>query len=190
MRQLSAGHWRPRRLPATPPPALLKPWLDEPGSLTKRLRALAGAQFNVQPLQQCWSSGWPDERQRLGLRSREQVWLREVLLCQATEPLVYARSLIPAATLRGPLQRLRRLGSAPLGALLFGRYPMVRGPIAIAWLNAQSRLAQRAAEAAGIEAQPMWARRSVFAVAKRELLVTEVFLPSLIQELSHGSARG
>lgn len=188
MSRPSAGNWRPRRLPASAPPAALKPWLDEPGSLTARLRDLAGAQFNVQPLEQRWSKAWPDERRRLLIRGREHAWLREVLLCQANEPLVYARSVIPAATLRGPLQRLRRLGATPLGTLLFGRYRIIRGPISVAWLNADSRLAQRAAQAAGLSTGSMWARRSVFAISGRELLVTEVFLPSLIRELNDGNA--
>jgi chorismate--pyruvate lyase len=152
------------------------------------LRDVAGTQFNVQPLEQRWSMAWPDERRRLLIRGREHAWLREVLLCQANEPLVYARSVIPAATLRGPLQRLRRLGATPLGTLLFGRYRIIRGPIGVAWLNADARLAQRAAQAAGLSAGRMWARRSVFAIAGRELLVTEVFLPSLIRELNDGNA--
>jgi chorismate--pyruvate lyase len=181
MSEPSARNWRPRGVPVTSPPAALRPWLDEPGSLTRRLRRLTGEQFNVCPMNECWSRGWPDERQRLRSPGTRQLWLREVLLCRGEQPLVYARSLIPATTLRGPLRRLQRLGKQPLGALLFGRYPLVRGPIEIAPLTSNSRLA-RQANCQGED--PRWARRSVFSVAGRSLLVTEVFFQALVEELN------
>jgi len=181
MSEPGARHWRPRGVPtATPVPRRLKPWIDEPGSLTRRLRHLAGEDFAVRVIRECWSPGWPDERLRLRSGLRGALWLREVLLCRGHQPLIYARSVIPATSLRGPLRRLRALGRQPLGTLLFGRYPVRRGAIEIAPVSRRDRLGRRAADCGGA---PVWARRSVFRIAGRPLLVTEVFLAELLEEL-------
>ena len=181
-------HWRPRRVPVGGPvPRRLRPWVEEPGSLTRRLRALSGPAFRVHVIAEAWRRGWPDERHRLGLRGPARLWLREVMLCRGDVPLVYARSVMPANTLRGPLRRLRRLGRQPLGALLFGRYPVARGGIEVAPVTTRSRLGRRTVACGG---SPAWARRSVFRIAGRPLLVTEVFLQSLLEELADGEHHG
>lgn len=188
MSEPGARHWRPRGVPTgTPVPPALRPWLDEPGSLTRRLRGLAGDAFAVQVIGECWGRGWPDERRRLRRGLRESLWLREVLLCRGERPLVYARSAIPASSLRGPLRRLRTLGRQPLGSVLFGRYPVRRGAIDVAPVGSNSRLGRRAADCGGT---PAWARRSVFRIAGRPLLVTEVFLAELLEELVDGNSNG
>lgn len=175
-------HWRPRGVPgAAPRPGVLRDWLDEPGSLTRRLRGRAGTAFRVEVIAEHWSRPWPDERQRLRMPGPAWAWTREVRLGNGDRPWVYARSVIPRRSLNGPLRRLRALGRQPLGALLFGRYPVVRGPIEVAPVPCHSRLGRRAL-AQGV--QPRWARRSVFMIAGRPLLVTEVFLQPLIEELS------
>jgi chorismate--pyruvate lyase len=180
---LGAG-WRPGSVPlANGPPDSLRPWLDEPGSLTRRLRALAGEAFGVELQHQDWQRPWPSEAVRLGASTRRFAWVREVQLCRGRIPLIAARSVIPATSLRGPLRRLRRLGRQPLGHVLFGRYPVTRGVIDIAAVQPASPLGRRLAR--GLAA-PAWARRSVFRVAGRPLLVTEVFLPELIHALSTG----
>lgn len=176
--------WRPRRLSAVAAvPRKLKPWLDEPGSLTQRLRGLAGGQFHVRVIRESWLQAWPDERARLAISAQRYVWLREVMLCRGSVPLVYARSIIPANSLRGPLRRFRQLGARPLGALLFGRYPVARGPIEVAPVTAGCRLGV----AAGLPQQTAaaWARRSIFHIDRRALLITEVFLPPLLEEIVH-----
>jgi chorismate--pyruvate lyase len=158
----------------------VRDWLDEPGSLTRRLRAQAGAAFRVQVLHEYWGRPWPDERRRLGVPSSAWLWIREVRLGAGDRPWIHARSVIPRDSLEGPLRRLRRLGRQPLGALLFGRYPVVRGAIEVAPVDGASRLGARARSPG---AEPRWARRSVFTIAGRPLLVTEVFLQPLIEEL-------
>ncbi len=181
-------HWRPRSVPMVPPPpGRLRDWLDEPGSLTARLRQIARDGLQVRVLHERWGRAWPDENARLGSQAMRWHWLREVLLCNGQTPYVYARSVIPLQSLRGPLSRLRQLGRQPLGSLLFGRYPVVRGAIEVARVGHCSRLGQRAL-AQG--ARPEWARRSVFHIGGRPLLVTEVFLSPLIEELTHERDHG
>lgn len=180
------GDWRARRLPLQrlAPPAL-RPWLDEPGSLTRRIRRSCSGCFHVEVLREQWGPPFLDEAFRLGLRPGHWVWLREVLLCCGDSAWVYARSVIPRQSLRGRLCRLQQLGRQPLGSILFGRHPVSRGKIEIARLTAGDGLYRQAARST-TAAPGCWARRSVFHIAGRPLLVTEVFLPKLAARVGGG----
>ncbi|WP_440996405.1 chorismate--pyruvate lyase family protein [Arhodomonas sp. SL1] len=165
---------------------MLRQWIETPGSLTARMRRRCGSGFHVVVLGEHWGRPWRDEAMRLGIRTGRHTWIREVLLCNGAEPWIYARSVIPPETLAGPLRRLRRLGRTPLGRVLFGRYPIRRGPIEVARLGTADGLCRRALEQAGV--RPRWARRSVFRAGDRALLVSEAFLPPL-REHSDDEAR-
>lgn len=172
-------NWRPRRLPlqrmALPS---LRRWLDEPGSLTRRIRRSCPGCFYVEVLGERWDAPFLDEARRLGLRHKNRVWLREVLLCCDDSAWIYGRSVIPGQTLRGRLCGLQQLGRQPLGSVLFKRHPISRGKIEIARLAAGDGLYRQVVQSTAV-APGCWARRSVFHVAEHPLLVTEVFLPAL-----------
>lgn len=158
-------------------PDALRPWMDEPGSLTRRLRQAAGSSgLGVEVAFEGWGAPWRDEARRLGIGHNRRVWVREVVLTGGSRRWIRARTIIPEPVLRGPLRRLRYLGTRPLGSVLFGHYPLVRGPIQVAALRPGDALhAGAGADAAGT----LWARRSVFRVRRRRILVSEVFLPEL-----------
>lgn len=182
-----AGGWRARRLPLQRlAPPLLRQWLDEPGSLTRRIRHSCSGCFHVEVLREQWGPPFLDEALRLGLRPGRWVWLREVLLCCGDDAWIYARSIIPRQSLQGPLRRLQQLGRQPLGSILFGRHPVSRGKIEIACLTASDGLYRQAARSA-VVAPGCWTRRSVFHIAGRPLLVTEVFLPELVALVRGGA---
>ncbi len=142
-------------------------WLTDNGSLTQRLIQLSQGQFAVRVIRQQWGLPSRHEAQALGMGTRQVALIREVHLLGKGEPWVYARSLIPATTLTGAQRRLRHLGNRSLGSLLFRTPGMRRGPLQI------SRL--------GHEDNPLWARRSVFFLQEKPLLVCEVFLSPLQQ---------
>lgn len=172
--------WRARRLPLQRlAPPLLHRWLDEPGSLTRRIRRSCSGCFHVEILREQWSAPFVDEARRLDLRPERWAWLREVLLCCGDGAWVYARSVIPRQSLQGPLRRLRQLGRQPLGSVLFGRHPVRRGKIEVTRLTAGTGLYRQVARSTAIM-PGCWARRSVFFIAGHPLLVTEVFLPELV----------
>ncbi len=171
-------------------PAGLRRWLGEPGSLTRRLRRRCGERFRVRVLYEGWGRPWADEALRLQIPMRRRVWVREVVLGERDRPWVHARSIIPARALRGPLRRLRHLGARPLGSVLFGRYPLRRGPIEVARLAPDDALYRLTVARVETADETLWARRSVFRVAGRGLLVTEVFLPALLQATETESADG
>lgn len=175
--------WQPRCAPsALQVPWPLKPWLDEPGSLTRRLRQHCRGGFNVKVAREGWRTPAVSESLALNLRLANASWVREVLLCCGDEPLVFARTVMPVGILRGHYRALRNLGRRPLGSLLFGRDTIRRGPLTVACLRPGHRLHDRARELTGLD-QPAWARRSVFHVGSKPILVTEMFLPSLVSRL-------
>ncbi len=127
-----------------------------------------------------------DEARALGLRLGAWAWIREGQLLGDVQPWVFARTLIPADTLRGRGRRLTRLGTRPLGEVLFTDPGVRRGPVAIARIAAGQRLHQRAFAADAEPSDPLWGRRSLFWIAERPLLVCEIFLPDLPTADSRG----
>lgn len=147
--------------------------LDE-GSLTARLVAASGGNFAVRVQRQCWLRPLAGEREALELRPGAHALVREVTLECHGKPWVFARSVLPAASLTGELRHLRRFGARSLGALLFADPRLVRGDFALALIGPEDALVPQALRAA----HALWARRSVFELRGRPLLVQEVFLPA------------
>lgn len=162
-------------------PADLLPWLTDTASLTRRLQQLCPREFNVRLLAQRWQRPLRNERRALGMREHEFGLVRQVHLACGATPLVFARTVIPAATLRGGLRRYAHLGNRPLGALLFADRRVRRGGIEIAEItpvHAPYRVITGGRMQVG---GPVWGRRSVFTLAGCPLLVGEIFLPALIE---------
>ncbi|WP_210397281.1 chorismate--pyruvate lyase family protein [Motiliproteus sediminis] len=162
--------WRSyRRVPSTRLPRRWRGWLLDPGSLTQRLVDKSAGCFRVELQFQGWAKPTLSEARALKLDPRQQALVREVRLIGCEQDWVYARSIIPASTLTGPQRKLRQLGNQSLGSLLFNDPRMRRGPIETTELQLPG-LGQRAC-----------ARRSVFLLGGKPLLVSEVFLPHLLR---------
>ncbi|UTW10847.1 chorismate--pyruvate lyase family protein [Marinobacterium rhizophilum] len=169
--------WRAFRRPsrqAAPQP--WRHWLQDKGSLTQRLIKASHGQFGVRLLRLRYARPTRSEARTLGLPPRRLALIREVELLGQGEPWVYARSVFPVGTLSGPQRQLKGVGSRSLGSLLFSDPTMQREPLQIG----QLRLPGTA---------PLWARRSVFRLAGKPLLVCEVFLPPL-QHVEYPLYRG
>jgi chorismate--pyruvate lyase len=150
----------------------LLPWLQDKGSLTRRLIHLSEGHFEVELLGLRWGRARLDEARALGIDPRHRCLLREVLLLGQGTPWVYARSILPTSSLSGSLGYLKRLGTRPLGALLFSDPCMSRGPMEIAQIEEQMLPV--------IPDRDVWGRRSVFCLAGQPLLVSEMFLPAFV----------
>ena len=170
--------WQGQR-PAHGLPAELARWLFDPGSLTRRLRQCCPNQFRVRVLWQGWSRPSRDEARALRLRLDAWAWTREVHLLCGDQAWVFARTLIPTATLRGRGRRLTQLGGRPLGEVLFTDPGVRRGPVEIARIVAGQRLHQRAFAGFAESPEALWGRRSLFHRDDQPLLVCEIFLPDL-----------
>lgn len=150
----------------------VRDWLAESGSLTARLQALAGP-IRVQVLYQDWGRPFLSEIFRLKLPRGRRVWIREVVLEASGKQLLLARTVAPAATLAGPGVRFIRLGTRPLGELLFSRSDVKRVSMDWTCLDPVRQLgfpAQRAP----------WGRRTLYRIGPDlPLLVSEFFLPTV-----------
>lgn len=163
--------WQPYR-PLMQLPASAKSWLLDEGSLTARLVKESQGHFAVQRLRQAWQVPELNERQALGLHTREVALVREVLLLCHQQPWVYARSILPQHSLTGSLRFLRHLDNRSLGSILFKNPHLQRDAFEICTLEKGSRHIPLAIE------HRIYGRRSVFTLQEKPLLVSEFFLPA------------
>lgn len=168
----------------TPLPAPSHPmhrWLAARGSLTARLRSRCG-EFRVQTLRQQLALPDNDEAALIGLPRRQLALVREVLLHCDGRPVVFAHSVLAADDVRHPWRFVASLGNRPLGAVLFSDPRIERAPLHFRALDRRHPLYRAAA---GRLVQPLpqrlWARRSLFRLHGSPLLVTEVFLPTVME---------
>jgi len=163
-------------------PDILRPWLLDDGSLTRRLRKFCNGDFHVKILRQGWADPMVNESSQLGIGYRRGVFYREVLLYCGSRAMVYARTVIPAPTLRGRLRRLAYLGEKPLGEVLFTDPYINRGELEIVRLQPGELLFEKAMQVGSsgqaAEVTDIWARRSAFRYHEKCLLVSEIFLPN------------
>lgn len=172
---LSLSHPRQQR-----PSPSLRNWLQDKGSLTARLIAASDGQFQVKVLRQVIALPSRSEQQALEMKRPSLALIREVALYGCNQPWVFARSLLPLTSLTGSLRHLRKQGNRPLGAFLFSQPHLVRSPIAVAAISPEDAYVP----AALTNNTLLWGRRSVFYLASKPLLVSEVFLPAFCARLA------
>lgn len=159
-------------------PRKIRRWLSDKGSLTRRLRSRCSS-FRVQPMATGLSRPNQDERGVLGIRSGTRAYVREVQLICGGFPVVFAHSVLPIASLRGGWNGVTRLGTRPLGDALFNNPRISRMPLAYRCVRPGHPLYRGVRRHLPVEATHLWARRSLFCLKGRPLLVTEVFLPGI-----------
>ena len=153
-------------------PHRVRIWLLDEGSLTERLIRASNGNFEVQRLSQGWQLPTLSERSLLDIPARQWALVREVVLRCHGQAWVYARSVIPVATLSGSLRHLRWLQNQSLGALIFQNPQLRRSGFQLSRLPANSEYIHPSLR----QQEPAWARRSRFTIAGKSLSVSEVFL--------------
>ncbi len=157
--------WKPIADYGDEPGAQWLPWLRDPGSLTRILKARSGGEFAVQVLNEAWVTiADGGLRQQFGpVAAEHPFWSRQVILQGRHEPWVMAHTLIPQHSLQGKLEQLLALSNQPLGEFLFSQPGLSR---------------------AGLEVTPggegSWGRRSLFQLHSKPIMVAEFFLPALL----------
>ena len=154
-------------------------WLQNLGSLT-RLIQLRCRDFRVEPVFQSLATACEDELVVLGLRTRELAHVREVYLYCGKTPVVFAHSVVARKNLRGAWCGLSNLGNKSLGTMLFTNPVVKRTPLQFKKLNSGHPLFHRACLDLQVPPFSLWARRSLFSLHGQPILVTEVFLPSIL----------
>ncbi|HHJ39700.1 MAG: hypothetical protein AXA67_00715 [Methylothermaceae bacteria B42] len=171
--------WRDDRLPKTSGiPGGIRSWLEESASLTARLRAATG-EIRVEVKKQGWGRPFLSEASQLGLPWGRLAWVREIILSGAGRPLLLARTIAPQSTLAGAGSQFTRLGTRPLGEVLFTSPYIWRERLE--W----TRLPAGIWKLPGLQPLPQWGRRALYRVSGRPLLVSEFFMPSVFS-LEHG----
>jgi chorismate--pyruvate lyase len=130
----------------------------------------------VHLLDECLATPLPHESTRLQLAPATSAWVRCVLLVCQNQLRVYARTVIPDWTAHNPWAEVQRLGSQPLGELLFRLPDLQRSGFewgeGLTWPHADHWTAHASAQP---QPEPL-ARRCVFVREQAPLLLTEVFL--------------
>ena len=156
-------------------PQYIRAWLTDRASLTQELICHCNSQFSVTVLRQYWQRPLISETKKLGLSGSSIAFIREVYLNCNDQPWVFARTVIPAKTLHGELQKLTQLGTQPLGAVLFSNHLIKRSPLEIACFHPNTVMYNEAVQQAS-ENESIWGRRSLFLLGRSPLLVNELFL--------------
>ena len=157
----------------SPTDPVLREWLTDEGLLTGRLRRQCGVDFRLEVI---------EDSSRRAAASRHDEIRRVVLWC-GDQACVYAETLLPETT-TAKLPWLRALGKEPLGETLQRRLDARRGEFEYALL-APTQLPVELPAQIDID---LWARRSEFCVGDTSLLVTEIFLPGILECATHGTA--
>jgi chorismate--pyruvate lyase len=156
-----------------------KAWLLHSGSFMQRLAIKGAIDAQVRVLQESWQLPMLEERSVLSMDFRIHGWAREVLILSEGKTWMFARTLIPYLTLVGQGRKLAHLKNRPLGSVLFKDPTMRRSDFEIAYLQPGVEWHSKAVEATGCILSDLWARRSLFTLQDKPLLLTEVFLPDI-----------
>jgi chorismate--pyruvate lyase len=163
------------------PPAELVDWLLDPGSFIQRLKHYHIAKPRVHVLSQRWEMLPLDERKLLHVPERQYGLVREVLIDSSEGQWMFARTIFPATTLTGKDRMLARLKSRSLGSVLFKDPTVLRGDFEIAAVESNTSWHQKIKTLARVGNESLWARRSLFYLQHKSLLLAEVFLPDILK---------
>lgn len=177
---LREPHWTAlamRRLPGVSP--AMHAWLSDSGSLTRSVIARCHGRFRVELIAQAPGRALPSEAALLAAGPAQATLVREVRLYCGADAWVFARTLIPMASLRGPAYALTQLGRRPLGEVLFSDPTTRRLRVEVARIMPRHRLYGRAT--AHLDRRPalVWGRRTLFEYRGELILVNELFLPGI-----------
>ncbi|HIQ41002.1 MAG TPA: chorismate lyase [Sulfurivirga caldicuralii] len=152
-------NWQP-----APPPPELSEWIQAEDSLTQRLRRYFG-EVAVEILRETPACATDYERSATGTTTG---WVREVILRAQTngQPLLWARTFIPALDKDNPWVPLTKIGAKPLGEVLFTLQDAHRGPI----YSGQFRGLKN------FRGTPYWGRWRSWRRQGYMMILTEVFL--------------
>ncbi len=164
-------------------PDYLHTWLFYPGSFMQRLRACGAQNPKVNVLRQQWLFPLLDEKLQLDIPPRTYALVREVLIFSEQKKWMFARTVFPRETLTGNERCLARLKSRSLGSVLFRDPNLQRSEFEIACVHSNTQWYEDITKNCNIRAgeNDMWARRSLFVLQHKSLLLTEVFLPDMNQ---------
>ena len=143
----------------------IKSWLVEKGPITKRIKSEESFQLNL--LKDEISYVEDVEKEFLDVISNN-IKVREVILMGNNIPRVYAKSLIPIRTIDEGFSKLGKLGTKPLGDILFEKEIFKKTDVVYAQFQNKDSI--------------FWGRKTKYIVKNMPLSVMEVFLINSVNE--------
>ena len=143
----------------------IKSWLVEKGPITKRIKSEESFQLNL--LKDEISYVEDVEKEFLDMISNN-IKVREVILMGNNIPRVYAKSLIPIRTIDEGFSKLGKLGTKPLGDILFEKEIFKKTDMVYAQFQNKDSI--------------FWGRKTKYIVKNMPLSVMEVFLINSVNE--------
>ncbi|GLS89631.1 putative chorismate pyruvate-lyase [Psychromonas marina] len=150
-------------------------WLCDHNSLTQKLE-LQFNHFFVEVKQQVYIK--PNCTLSPMFKNEDKILVREVFLHCENKPVVFAQTEIPFSTLTEQQAELAEIGKQSLGKILFQDPTMLRGQIEVTEFKQGSLFHQLATDFQQPANHSLWARRSLFYLNNKPLLVSELFLPA------------
>jgi len=144
---------------------ILKPIVNDKGSLTAELTRLGKGDFKVNVLRQEIMVPYHHEQLKLKRSLNKAAMIREVELVVNGRPVVFARSIVPLELVSNGKHGLSSLGRTPLGHLLFR--------------DGKIRVSKREFAFIKFEETTLIARRTPYEYQGSSILVSEYFLPAI-----------
>ncbi|OGB24135.1 MAG: hypothetical protein A3I66_11020 [Burkholderiales bacterium RIFCSPLOWO2_02_FULL_57_36] len=150
--------------------------------MTKLVEHFTGRPVHVDVLSEGRAPYFLDERSLFDTAQQKFGRVREIALMDGDMPLLLARTLIPSATAQGRNRRSLQLGNKPLGQLLFQKKSPVWKTRQMVLLNRSRPLWKAVKRVLPAAPASLWGRRTMYLFRGHPLLVTEIFLPALLQK--------
>lgn len=159
-------------------PRAVRGWIATTSSMTRRIEALVSQPVVVSVLRDARGRIHTDEQCLLD--SRQSIGhVREIILSAGGRALLVARTVFIARRLR--LSRhLRGLGTRPLGELLFSKGQATWRQREFGRVSPRHPVSGLIESATSWQHKNTWVRRTVFLLNACPILVTEAFLPDLL----------
>ena len=111
-------------------------------------------------------------------------WCRDVVLWINNIPAVIGHSVILADALEDPaLHSLKKLGTRPLGEVIFAELKGIRELLEFSCVDAQNTLFNLAKPYLQTYEKKLYARRSTVKIQQHKITVHEVFLPVFYEDI-------
>jgi len=148
-------------------PKIWQPWVSDTGSFTQLLACRIGQPISVSVIHDGRQTVAEDE-QALFAQTVVRCRIREVFLCANDTPVVMARSVLPTYSATRMNRDLLRIGSKPLGEVLFAKK---KAPIIRRQITEIPNLG--------------WGRRTLYQLRGHPILITEILLPELVNQITN-----
>ena len=156
----------------------LKYWLIDMKSLSYRIRNIA--KFEIIPINARKNRVFSNEKKVFGYKKSEDLYLREVLIYANKIPIMYARTILPIAHLRGFWRNIKKLKNKPLADIVFKK-KILRSNFKFRKPSYNDEFSKRIRRFSLKKTKVLAIRESTFRNKNEKVLLTEVFFNNINQ---------